>query len=102
MGFVWYAVGGDANVAASVGVHGALLLSMCCPFEHAGTALMWILVLCCRSSSGCNRGLTSCGPWAFRGPLGVTRFEEVEVTECCLDMLGNVGGRRVERCCPSV
>ena len=37
---VWYAVGEDASVDASVGVQGALPLSMCCPSEHAGAALM--------------------------------------------------------------
>ena len=43
--FVWYAVGGYVSVAASVGVHVALPLSICCPSVHAGAALMCILVL---------------------------------------------------------
>ena len=95
-------MGGDASVDASVGVQEALPLSMCYPSEHSGTALMFTLVSCGWSSSECSRGHKSCGPWDLRGPLGVTKFEEVGAAEGCLYMLGNVGDTGVKRYCPSV
>jgi hypothetical protein len=84
---VWYAVGGDASVDASVGVHEALPHSMCCPSEYLGTASIFTLVSCCWDSSGCIRGLGACGAWALSGPLGVTRLEGVGAGEGCLYML---------------
>ena len=99
---MWYARGGYGGVDASVEVQEALQLSMCCPSEHAGIALMLTLVSCCWSFSGCNRGFKSCGPWALWGLLRVTKFEEVGVAEGRLYMLGNVGDKGVKRYCPSV
>ena len=50
----------------------------------------------------CSGGISACVQWAFRGPLGVARFEKVGVVEGCLEVLCNVGDDWVKRCCPIV